>query len=60
LEPEWKEAAGILKSKGVMLAKVDSTQNPVLTNRFAIKGYPTIRFFENGKDEEYTGGRKAE
>jgi len=28
-----------------------------LSNRFGIKAFPTIRFFENGKDEDYTGGR---
>jgi len=57
LEPEWESAAQALESQGVYLAKVDMTVNPELEARFDIQGYPTILFFEGGKQEDYTGGR---
>lgn len=39
------------------LAKADMTTNPQLQARFDIQGFPTILFFEDGKHEDYTGGR---
>lgn len=35
------------------------TENSELGERFSIEGFPTIMFFQNGKSEEYTGGRVA-
>jgi protein disulfide-isomerase A1 len=58
LAPEYAKAAKALKSQGgAVLAKVDSTVEKGLAERFQIKGYPTLKFFINGSPIEYNGGR---
>lgn len=57
LAPEYSAAAGELKQDGIPLAKVDATVEKNVAERFKVQGYPTLRFFSNGKDSEYGGGR---
>lgn len=56
LAPEYEKAAGELS---VPLAKVDATVETELAKRFDIKGYPTLKFWQEGKEEpvDYDGGR---
>lgn len=61
LEPHWKAAAAELKGK-VKLGALDSTVHTVISNRFGIQGFPTIKFFGAGEKTEsdavdYDGGR---
>lgn len=39
------------------MAKVDATEQKKLAERFAIKGFPTLYFYNKGAQSEYTGGR---
>ena len=60
LKPEYEKAARVL-IKGdppVPLAKVDATTNKELKERFEIKSFPTIFWFEKGEKTEYNGGRE--
>lgn len=41
----------------VKLAKVDATEHNEVGKRFEVKGFPTLKFFKNGKASDYTGGR---
>lgn len=57
--PEYAAAAGKLKQAEppIPLAKVDATVEGKLSEDYGVRGYPTIRLFVDGKDQEYTGGR---
>ena len=61
LAPEYASAATTLKEKNsdIKLAKVDATKEKGLAEKFNIEGFPTLKYFKQGKDMDYTGGRKA-
>lgn len=62
LEPEYAKAATSLSEEKseLLLAKVDATAETELAEQHGIKGYPTIKFFKEGKVLEYNGGRTAD
>jgi len=60
LAPHYAAAAKQLKASGIPLAKVDATAEAKLTEEYGIRGYPTIRLFLDGRDQEYNGGRNQE
>jgi len=41
------------------IAKVDATENAKLKERFEIKGFPTLKFFKDGKPIDYKGKRET-
>eukprot|EP00066_Takifugu_rubripes_P006813 XP_003971872.1 PREDICTED: protein disulfide-isomerase A6 isoform X1 [Takifugu rubripes] len=61
LEPEWTAAATAVKeqTKGkVRLGAVDATVHQVVSSRYGIRGFPTIKIFRKGEEpEDYQGGR---
>lgn len=60
LEPEYEKAASALKLRGVPLGKVDATEEKDLASKYNVKGFPTMIWFEEGKDHTYDGGRTTD
>lgn len=62
LAPEYSAAAEVLSKNDppLALAKVDATENKKLAERFGIRGFPTLYWFVNGEQQEYTGGRSKD
>lgn len=60
LSPTWDKLAQEVFDKGVIVSKVDVTQNQELGKRFDIKGFPTLLFFRKGQMYKYQGPRTLE
>jgi protein disulfide-isomerase A1 len=57
LAPEWEKAANTLVDSDIKLAKVDATEAKGLGTKYEIKGFPTIKYFNQGTVSDYSGGR---
>ena len=58
LGPDFAAAATKLAPlEGVALATCDATKQTALATQHGVKGYPTLKFFREGKAIDYTGGR---
>ncbi|KZS15720.1 Protein disulfide-isomerase [Daphnia magna] len=62
LEPECIKAAQKLRdmNSDIQLGKVDATKQAELAKENKIRGYPTLKFYRDGKPSDYNGGRTGD
>ena len=63
MAPAWQELSGIVKDKFRVAAVncMDSKGgNDLLADYFRVSGYPTIKYYKDGKYTDYTGGRSTQ
>ncbi|KAK7092365.1 protein disulfide-isomerase A5-like [Littorina saxatilis] len=62
MKPAFGEAAAkVVEQKLGVLAAVDATIDQELSNRYEVRGFPTLKYFKNGKlSFEYSGGRSTD
>jgi thioredoxin domain-containing protein 5 len=61
LAPVWDALADSLDdSAGIVVAKVDCTENRSVCQRFGVTGYPNLKFFADGQMFNYQGARSLE
>lgn len=60
LAPEYEKAAELLKDEAVVIAKLDATAEKDSASKYEVQGFPTLKWFINGKATEYSGGRTAD
>jgi len=62
LAPEYEKAAETLSKLDppFFLAKVDATEQKKVAEEFGVQGFPTLKWFVDGKASDYSGGRTAE
>ncbi|CAD5112143.1 DgyrCDS1382 [Dimorphilus gyrociliatus] len=62
MKPDYEAAAIQMKEEKIegSLAAVDATKHEKVSKKFEVKGFPTIKYFENGKlaDFEFNGRTK--
>ncbi len=59
LQPVWESLGDILSTEsGIVIAKVDATQDKAAARRFGITGYPSLRLVKNGQVYEHVGSRQ--
>ena len=60
----WDELADKVEAEspedGILMAKVDCTQEKAVCNRFKVRGYPTILYFAERSMFRYSGARDVD
>jgi len=63
LAPDYEKVANAFRNeKNVVVAKVDADAHKELGSKFAVQGFPTIKFFprDNKEGEDYNSGRDVD
>jgi len=59
LHPQWESAAAELDGQPVHVGRVDATAAQGIAQQYGVQGYPTIKLFKDGTQEDYQGGRTS-
>lgn len=59
MAPNVKQAATMLKAKGIKTAAINSDNEPGLAQSLGIRGFPSVKWAYNGELADYKGDRSA-
>eukprot|EP00993_Chasmostoma_nieuportense_P002551 NODE_3337_length_986_cov_62.144354_g3191_i0.p1 GENE.NODE_3337_length_986_cov_62.144354_g3191_i0~~NODE_3337_length_986_cov_62.144354_g3191_i0.p1 ORF type:complete len:139 (-),score=31.99 NODE_3337_length_986_cov_62.144354_g3191_i0:358-774(-) len=58
MKPDWEKLGSAYEaSSSVLIGDVDCTVEEEVCRKHDVNGYPTIKYFVDGKPESYNGGR---
>ena len=58
MKPAWDQLGDeYASSSSVVIADVDCTVEQDLCSKYDVKGYPTIKYWKDGAESKYQGGR---
>jgi len=58
MKPAWDQLGGEFKDNAnVVIADVDCTEEKALCSKYGVKGYPTVKYFQEDDGTDYKGGR---
>ena len=57
MKPAFDKLATEFEGTSVNVVDVDCTKEGDLCSKHGVKGYPTIKYWENGASKDYNGGR---
>mmetsp|Transcript_27784 Transcript_27784/g.65216 ORF Transcript_27784/g.65216 Transcript_27784/m.65216 type:complete len:146 (-) Transcript_27784:248-685(-) len=58
MKPDWDRLGSEYADSSVLIGDVDCTaEGESLCERFEVRGYPTIKYWKDGEEEDYQGGR---
>ncbi|KAG0084284.1 protein disulfide-isomerase precursor, partial [Podila epicladia] len=60
LEPEFEKAAKELAGDNIIMAKMNCETHETFCKDRAVRAYPTLKLYKNGKVTDYTGPRKSD
>lgn len=60
MAPDYEKLATYSEGKEYVIAEVDATVSPNVSQEVGVEGYPTLKFVVNGHPVDYDGGRDFE
>eukprot|EP01060_Flectonema_neradi_P041647 TRINITY_DN994_c1_g5_i1.p1 TRINITY_DN994_c1_g5~~TRINITY_DN994_c1_g5_i1.p1 ORF type:complete len:494 (+),score=165.05 TRINITY_DN994_c1_g5_i1:67-1482(+) len=60
LAPKFEEAAKILADDGIVLVKVDATEEKKYSGLAGVSGYPTLKIYRQGSMSDFEGARETD
>ena len=60
LTPKFEEAAKILADDGIVLVKVDATEEKKYSGLAGVSGYPTLKVYRQGSMSDFEGARETD
>ena len=60
LAPEYEKLPAMVEELGVVVGKIDATEEKESGEKYGVEGFPTLKFVANGVIVDYSGGRTAD
>lgn len=57
MKPAWEALGSEYEGSNVVIGDADCTQESALCGAHGVRGYPTIKYYVQGEEHDYQGGR---